>query len=367
MAQYKVTFAYIKGRWYSFPSVESARAAVNKYTGNMDSVTYKKPSGVAINTTLGWSTDGEFADMNQWPDQVFAPEGVTGDALFNPPNNPITVGTTIPVDDIAGDDDTVVGGDDDQVIDEEPVDVLLDDEVDLLDWSGLDQDLVNLAKRYATAGMMGRAQAAFVKAGGTWNDAIHTALKEGAETKGYGGTIKFDWASLGVDAVKLKEIKRLAKLGKYGQISQLMEDEEGNTTFNKDVHQKLQAFVHMDKRTWDPTKGQVDDGSDIIDEVPEDEVVVDKPHVYDRTKMTGTKEQIKGKFKTGTARQDAQTWRQQHMDAAKKLYGDDPSKMSKINKDAWIKKRNAIANRHRIMIGAGKKTLKSGVVIGEDV
>jgi hypothetical protein len=32
----------------------------------------------------------------------------------------------------------------------------------------LDKDLLNLAKRYADAGMMGRAKSAFTQAGGTW-------------------------------------------------------------------------------------------------------------------------------------------------------------------------------------------------------
>ena len=347
MAEYKVTFAYIKGMWYSFPSVESARQAITKYTGNMDSLTYTKPRGVAINTSLGWSTDGEFADMANWPDQVFAPEGVTGDALWSPPNNPITVETTIPPDD-SGDEtgyETKPIGDEKEII----------EEVDLLDWSAQDEDLVNLAKRYATAGMMGRAQAAFVKSGGTWSDAVHLALKEGAKDKTYGGTIKFDWANLGVDATMLETIKDLAKKGQYGRISKLMEDEDGKTTFNKDVHQKLQAFVHMGDREWDPAKGQV-----------KEEVEVEE-HVYDPAKMKGTREEIKNKFKTGQARLDAQTWRKNQMAAFKKKFNVGGEGHTQAESDAWKKKQRDIANRHRVMIGAGKKTLADGTVIGEDV
>ena len=363
MAEYKVTFAYIKGMWYSFPSVESARAAVNKYTGNMDSVTYRKPSGVAINTTLGWSTDGEFADMTQWPDQVFAPEGVTGDALWNPPNNPITVGTTIPVDDTTGGDAGGGGGDDDAAGGGGG------DEVDVLDWSGLDQELLNLAKRYATAGMMGRAQAAFVKAGGTWSDAILIALKEGGETQGYGGTIAFDWASLGVDKVLLQEIKRLAKLGKYGQISKLMEDEEGNTTFNKDVHQKLQAFVHMGSKVdWDPAVGQVktngdttQGGTTVVDGTKTPKTTrsvgtgpAGKGGTYDIT--TGklgegeTIADITGKYATGQARLDAKEWRARQVKKLTKDFGDDPKTMSVEQRKAWKKKKDQIILRHGKMI-----------------
>ena len=85
-----ITFAYIKGMWYSFPSAHRARMAVQKYTGNSDTITSTKPTGVAINTTLGWKPDGALVDTTTWPNQVFAPEGVTGDALWNPPVNPIT-------------------------------------------------------------------------------------------------------------------------------------------------------------------------------------------------------------------------------------------------------------------------------------
>ena len=356
MAEYKVTFAYIKGMWYSFPSVESARQAVSKYTGNPDSVTYTKPRGVAIQTSLGWSTDGEFADMANWPDQVFAPEGVTGDALWNPPNNPITVETTI-VDDTTTTNDTTTTTDT-TTDTETDVDVDVEDEVDLLDWSAQDEDLVNLAKRYATAGMMSRAQAAFVKSGGTWSDAVHLALKEGSEDKGYGGTIKFDWASLGVDAEMLETIKDLAKKGKYGKISKLMEGEDGKSTFNKDVHQKLQAYVHMgDKVDWDPVTGQGGDTT-VVEEVTKTPKTtrsattgVGAGGVYDPAKMKGSTAEITGKFKTGEARLDAKEWRARQIAAAKKTFGDDPKKMSAVNKTAWKKKRDAISNRHKKMIG----------------
>tara|TARA_R110001592_G_scaffold233949_1_gene491516 strand:- start:1570 stop:2442 length:873 start_codon:yes stop_codon:yes gene_type:complete len=63
----------------------------------------------------------------------------------------------------------------------------------------------------------------------------------------------------------------------------------------------------------------------------------------------------------GTAmRNQAKSWRQNQMDAAKKKYGfgtDD------FNKSDFIKQRNQIASRHRRMVGAGDKKLKSGEVI----
>ena len=39
------------------------------------------------------------------------------------------------------------------------------------------------------------------------------------------------------------------------------------------------------------------------------------------------------------------------MAAAKKQFGADPKKMSKTDKAAWVKKRDAIALRHKKMIG----------------
>ena len=59
-------------------------------------------------------------------------------------------------------------------------------------------------------------------------------------------------------------------------------------------------------------------------------------------------------------RNQAKSWRQRHMDEAKKKYGfgtDD------FNKSDFIKQRNKIASRHRRMVGAGDKTLKSGTVV----
>ena len=85
---------------------------------------------------------------------------------------------------------------------------------------------------------------------------------------------------------------------------------------------------------------------------------------YDPESMKGTAKEIAGQFKEGEARQDAKTWRANQMAAAKKKYGGD--NMTKDQKTSYIKQRNKIANRHRIMIDAGEKTLKDGAVIGKD-
>ena len=345
-----ITFAYIKGMWYSFPSAHRARMAVQKYTGNSDTITSTKPSGVAINTTLGWKPDGALVDTTTWPNQVFAPEGVTGDDLWNPPANPIT--TNVEEEEEGGEvvvEEEEEEGEEVEVEEGEEVEIE-EEEVDELDWSGLDQDLLNLAKRYASAGMFGKAKATFTQAGGTWDAAVHNALKTGSETKGYGGTIDFNWASLGVDKDMLQTIKDLAKQGKYGQVAKLMGD-----NWSKDVHDKLKAFEHMGSKDYvnpNAKKGDDKDNGGGSKKTTRSSIEgVGVGGAYDITTGKGSKEDITGAYKTGEKRLDAKEWRARQMDAAKKLYGDDPSKMSKTDKAAWIKKRNAIALRHKKMIG----------------
>lgn len=116
-----------------------------------------------------------------------------------------------------------------------------------------------------------------------------------------------------------------------------------------------------------PNNGLLADAEPKAEPEAEPEVedkVVDTPHVYDPKSMKGTKAEVKNKFKTGTARQDAKTWRAAHMKAATDKYGKPGDK--DFNKSEYLKKRNKIANRHRIMIGAGEKTTKEGVVLGKD-
>ena len=83
------------------------------------------------------------------------------------------------------------------------------------------------------------------------------------------------------------------------------------------------------------------------------------PSLFKGKKIADLENKFRADQDTGM-RHQARSWRQSQMDAAKKKYGfgtDD------FNKSEWIKQRNKIASRHRRMIGAGDKTLKSGTVI----
>lgn len=84
-----ITYVYIRGKWYAFSDVASAREASTKYNGNLKSLRMSKPVGVVVdNNTL-------FNKM-YWPDTIADAEGVTGDALVNPPVNPIYSSQPIP-------------------------------------------------------------------------------------------------------------------------------------------------------------------------------------------------------------------------------------------------------------------------------
>ena len=354
--QQVISYAYIQGRWYSFPSPFAAKLAVQRYNGNMESVRTERPTGVNIDTSLGWDLEG-----GQLPETILPAPGVTGDALWNPPLNPIIRKTPVDPDDGSilidgGGTGTPV----DDAVDEPVVD----------SWAGLDQDLLNLAKRYADAGMIGRAKAAFEQAGGSWDTGTHKRMvEERNQTDSYGGLFDFDWASRGItDAADLEQIKAWAKGNLYGKIKQFMEAKKPGS-FDKDVHVKLQAFAHRGKHDYmNPENINEDTPGAYLDtrtgkwRMPApDGTTPGAEHVYDPASMKGTREEIEGKFKTGTRRQDAKTWRQQHMDAAKEKWGygtDD------FNQAEYIKQRNAIANRHRVMIDAGPKTLADGTVIG---
>ena len=77
-----ITYAYIRGRWYAFPDSASAYDGVAKYGGNAQSLRYSKPVGAIIDDTT-------LINRGFWPDTLADAEGVTGDALVNPPYNPI--------------------------------------------------------------------------------------------------------------------------------------------------------------------------------------------------------------------------------------------------------------------------------------
>jgi hypothetical protein len=82
MATNVITYAYIRGRWYAFADSDSAYQGVNKYGGNIKSLRYSKPVGAIIDDTT-------LINQGFWPDALADAPGVTGDALINPPYNPI--------------------------------------------------------------------------------------------------------------------------------------------------------------------------------------------------------------------------------------------------------------------------------------
>ena len=89
MAQPQViTYAYIRGRWYAFPDVNSAREGVVKYNGNYQSIRTSRPMGAVID-------EETLLNKNFWPPSLANAPGVTGSALINPPYNPIQGATPV--------------------------------------------------------------------------------------------------------------------------------------------------------------------------------------------------------------------------------------------------------------------------------
>ena len=87
----------------------------------------------------------------------------------------------------------------------------------LVNWGGqtnLKKGYLRLAQQYADAGMMARAKAAFIRAGGTWDNAVHRLMKtEAGATSRYGGDIGFKWGDYGVRTqAQLDQIIDWAKL-----------------------------------------------------------------------------------------------------------------------------------------------------------
>ena len=83
-----ITYAYIRGRWYAFPDASSAYDGVARYGGNVQSLRYSKPVGAIIDDTT-------LINRGFWPDTLADAPGVTGDALVNPPYNPIFRATDV--------------------------------------------------------------------------------------------------------------------------------------------------------------------------------------------------------------------------------------------------------------------------------
>ena len=323
MALDLVNYAFIRGKWYSFPNKQTAQQAIQKYNGNVNSIRTRKPVGVLIDETL------LNLNMNQWPDVVVDAPGVTGDALVNPPVNVITRAqeevetpvVTPPVDTPSPSGPS-------------PKQPVVDP------WAKLDQTKLNLAKRYADAGMMGRASSAFKDAGGVWDRTTSQRLrKEAGETSRYGGDFDFNWSNYGVTKqTQLDEIAALAKQGNFKAIKAMVEGAGG--TWSKDMHVKL-AAEYLGKSG---TAGEGTTPALGTQRAPgagayKGAGPVSTPQLHEQ----GTSEWRKqfkgpietGAWKTGQARKQAKEWRRIHMAKS-------PEKKKKIQR------------RFTRMIGAGE-------------
>jgi len=249
-----------------------------------------------------------------------------------------------------------------------------------LDWSGLKQGQLALAKQYADAGMMSRAKDAFEAAGGTWTNEVHRQLKtEAAATTRYGGDIEFKWADYGVRTQEqLNQIIQWAKAGNFGRIADKINSLGGAKRWNDNLHKKLAAEYIGFQPDTDLNKAGVQPGEGTTEfkRVDPDVDPVFKPNVtegLDPTITAGeetpwrsqfvapitTKQE--GSWSSGQARNDAQKWRNLHMDAAMKKWnlkrGGDKNAIQRsadISDKDWgdfVKKRNSIASRFEKMIG----------------
>ena len=250
------------------------------------------------------------------------------------------------------------------------------------------QGLLALAKQYADAGMMHRAKEAFIKAGGTWTNAVHRQFKtEAAATPRYGGDIVFKWADYGVRTQdQLNKIINWAKQGKFNLIAQEINSYGGTKKWNDTLHKKLAAEYQGFQPDTDPnTVGvQPGEGTTEFKRVEPDVDPVFKPNTtiqnQDNTTTTvdatttGGEETPwrsqfvgaitpgqEGSWSEGQARNDAQKWRNLHMDAAMKKYGLSRNDKNQIKRSSnaaitnkqwsdFLKKRNSIAARFEKMI-----------------
>jgi len=250
------------------------------------------------------------------------------------------------------------------------------------------QGLLALAKQYADAGMMARAKAAFERAGGTWTNEIHRQFKtEAAATPRYGGDIAFKWADYGVRTQEqLNQIIEWAKQGQFGRIADRINKLGGTKKWNDQLHTKLAAEYHgKQEADTDPdTEGWQGTRTREFKRVEPDVDPVFKPNTtiqnqdgttttVDATTTAGVETPWRAQFvgaitpgqegswKTGQARNDAQKWRNLHMDAAMNKYnlkrGGDKNAIqrstdiSDADWAAFVKKRNQIAGRFEKMIG----------------
>jgi hypothetical protein len=327
-------YAFIRGKWYSFLDTETARQAAQKYLGNMDSVRTRKPVGVLIDESL------LNLSINEWPDTVVDAVGVTGQALVQPPYNPVTgPPVTVAQTSVVTPNAPVVSAS--SPADDEPP-VVVDA------WASLDQDKLNLAKRYADSGMMGRAKKAYVDAGGTWDATTSNRLrKEAGETSRYGGDFDFNWADYKITKqTQLDKIAGLAKQGNFVRIKQMITDAGG--TWDKNLHVQL-AAEYLGKSGVAPVGAGISPGEGVQRAPGEGEYkgagAVSTPALHEQGTPEWT-QQFKGSietgaWKTGQARQQAKAWRQKHMKAA----GVGTANVDKA-------KREKIAKRFRKMVAA---------------
>jgi len=309
-----INYAFIRGKWYSFADPNTAQQAIQKYNGNANSIRTRKPAGVLIDESL------LNLNINQWPNAVADAVGVTGDALINPPYNPI-IG---PVTEEVAQTPAVTPS---AVVSSSPAPVVDDVVVEEVDpWAALDQDKLNLAKRYADAGMLGRAATAFKDAGGVWDRTTGDRLRtEAGETSRYGGD--FDFSKYGIKQRDFGAISDYAKQGKFGKIKQMVT--KGGGAWDKNLHVKLAAEY----------QGKGDD-QPVRQQVPTPQLYKTGSKDWNR-QFKGTTEDIRGKFKAGTPeRTAARDWRARHMEKA----GVGTKNVDKA-------KRAKVAKRFKIMIG----------------
>ena len=249
----------------------------------------------------------------------------------------------------------------------------------LVNWGGqtnLKKGQLLLAQQYADAGMMARAKAAFIRAGGTWDNTVHRLMKkEAKDTSRYGGDIGFKWGDYGVRTqAQLDQIITWAKDRKFGKIRNLINSLGGTKQWNKQLHNKLSAEYHgkQEKDTDATTAGwQGTRTTEFKRDEPEVAPVLYEPSTDAQGVDDTWKQQFVGKITPGQVgawgeggsqqRKDAQKWRNLHMNAAIKKHGltrgsDNkiarPSGMSDADWGAWATQREQIAKRFRKMIGA---------------
>jgi hypothetical protein len=241
------------------------------------------------------------------------------------------------------------------------------------------QGLLALAKQYADAGMMARAKDAFERAGGTWTNAVHNQFKtEAAATTRYGGDIAFKWADYGVKTQEqLDQIIEWTKQKKFGLIEQEI-NRLGGKGWNNELHKKLSAeYLGFQPDTDLTTEGvQPGAGTTEFKRVEPDVDPVFKPAPYNNIDPTTSggeptpwrsqfispiTEQQEGSWSSGQARNDAQKWRNLHMNAAMNKYnlkrGTGENKaiqrsadISDTDWNSFVKKRDEIHNRFKRMI-----------------